>query len=104
MRQVQVVPKQGFRLFAAMVAKEAELSRKNKGTFRRRARGKTRAKWIHIRYKGWITLARRTGEVLQIKVRSKEEGGDWQLLHAILGFLDRHFGRKIRSITIQYGE
>ncbi len=103
MRQVQVIPEAGFRLYGAMVAKEAALSRKNQGTFRRSApRGKNRARWNHLRYPGWIKLRRGTGEEVQIEVRSKRGGSEWQLLQAILGFVDRHFGERLRAIHIQY--
>jgi len=43
------------------------------------------------------------GEVVDIEVRSTGKGEDWQLLRSILGFIDRHFGNKIRVISIQYG-
>jgi len=86
-----------------MVAKEAELSRKNKGTFRRSApKQKNRPKWTHKSYQGWLKLKRGMGEVVEIEVRSKK-GAEWQLLRAILGFVDRHFGPKVRAINIQYG-
>ena len=103
MRRVQVIPRDGFRLYGAMVAKEVELSRKNKGTFRRSGRKeKDRAKWSHSTYQGWVKLARGMGEVVEIEVRSKEKGAEWQLLHAILGFIDRHFAHKVRAINIHY--
>jgi hypothetical protein len=98
-RQVEVIPEDEFRLYGAIVAKEVELRRKNKGTFRRSGRKeKDRAKWTHSSYK----LARRKGEVVEIKIRPKKGHPEWQLLHAILGFVDRHFGQKIRAINIQY--
>ncbi len=104
MRQVQVIPEAGFRLYRAMAAREVELSRKDQGTFRRSApKEKNRAKWTHIRYPGWIKLRRGMGEEVQIEVRSRRKGSEWQLLQAILGFVDRHFGNKIRAIHIQYG-
>lgn len=31
------------------------------------------------------------GEVVMIEVHSKKEGSEWQLLQAILGFVDPHF-------------
>ena len=103
MRRIQVVPKGRYRLYGAMVAKELELSRRGLGTFHRSARKqKNKAKWNHVRYVGWIKLRRGLGEVVEMEVRSKK-GTDWQLLHALLGFLDRHFADKIQSVSIQYG-
>ena len=105
MRQVEVIPEDEFRLFGALVAKEVELRRKNKGTFRRSGRKeKDRAKWTHSNYPGWIKLARRKGEVVEIEIRPKKGHPEWQLLHAILGFVDRHFGQQIRAINIQYNK
>lgn len=104
MRRVQVIPKGGFRLYGAMVSKELELARRKTGTFRRSGRKqKRRAKWTHSAYPGWVRLARGTDEVVEIVVKSVKKEADWQLLHAILGFVDRHFGKKIRAINIQYG-
>lgn len=103
MRQVQIIPEGGFRLYGAMVAKEAELAHRNKGTFRRSAaKVKNKARWSHSSYSGWVRIARGMGEVVMIEVQSKKEGTEWQLLHAILGFVDRHFAPNVRSIHIQY--
>lgn len=103
MRQVQVIPRDRYRLYGAIVAKEVELSRKDLGTFRRSAKKqKNRAQWSHVKYPGWIKLRKGMGEILQVEVRSQKKGADWQLLCAMLGFLDRHFGDKIQTISIQY--
>lgn len=103
MRQVQVVPNGGFRLYGAIVAKEVELAKKNRGTFHRSAaKEKDKAKWSHSNYPGWIRIARGMGEVVLIEVRSKKPGVEWQLMQAILGFLDRHFSDNIGTILIHY--
>jgi len=104
MRRVQVIPRGNYRLFDALVAEEARLARKEKGTFRRRGRkSKQRAQWVHTRFAGRLDLKREGGEVVEVKVRSKP-GVEWQLLRAILGFIDRHFAAKVRAIHIQYGD
>lgn len=103
MRQIQVVPNSTFRLYGAIVAKEVELAKKNRGTFHRSAaKEKDRAKWSHSSYPGWIRIARGMGEVVLIEVRSKKPDVEWQLMQAILGFLDRHFSDNIRTILIHY--
>ena len=103
-RLIQIIPTEGFRLFGAIVKKEVELCRKGKGTFYRSgAKERDRAKWSHSTYKGWIKLERTTGEVVAAEVKSLQKGGyEWQLLHAFVGFLDRHFGDRIGAINIQY--
>ncbi len=100
MRQVQVIPEEGFRLYSALVKREADLKGRGLGTWRRSGKKvRDRAKWIHSRYPGWVKIARGMGEVVQIEVHSEVE---WQLLDAILGFLDRHFSDEVRSIHIYY--
>jgi hypothetical protein len=102
MRQIQIIPSDGFRLYGALVAKEVELAKRNRGTFHRSAaKEKNRAKWTHTTYPGWIRIERGMGEIVMIEVHSKD-GAEWQLLQAILGFLDRHFSDKIRSLHIHY--
>ena len=105
-RLVQVVPVPGVRLFGMMVKKELEIfrTRKDKAAFRRSGRKEhNRAKWSHERYKGWIKLQRAAGEVVTAEVKSLSKGDDqWQLLHAFIGWLDRHFADKIEAINIQY--
>jgi len=100
MRQVQVISEEGFRLYSALVRKEADLKSRGLGTWRRSGKKvRDQAKWTHSRYPGWVKIARGMGEVVQIEVHSEVE---WQLLDAILGFLDRHFADEIRSIHIYY--
>jgi hypothetical protein len=103
---IQIVPAPGFRLFGQMVKKELELSRKNRGTFSRSAeKVRDRAKWSHAKYKGWIKLQRTEGEVVAVEVRSRSQSDDeWQLLHAFIGWVDRHFGNQIEELHIHYRE
>jgi hypothetical protein len=104
MRLIQIVPKEHFRLYGAIVAKEVELRRKNQGTFRRSAsKQKNYAKWNHKSFYGWLWLHRGLGEVVTVELNSRTgENDEWQLLHAFLGFVDRHFAAKVQSIHIQY--
>ena len=103
MRQLQVIPEARFGLYDAIVAKQAALARKNRGTFRRSApKAKNRARWNHLRYPGWVKLRRGAGGEVQIEVRPKRGGSEWQLLQAVLGFVDRHFGKRVRAIHILY--
>ena len=102
MRRVQAIPRGTYRLFDALVAEEARLSRKQKGTFRRRGpKRKNSAQWFHVRYPGQLTLKHEADQVVEIRLRSKQ-GAEWQLLGAIVGFIDRIFGPKVRAINIEY--
>lgn len=104
MRLIQIIPRDHCRLYGLIVKKEIDLYKRGKGTFYRSgSKRKNSAKWAHSTYKGWIWLERSLGEVVLAELQSKSSGGDeWQLLHAFLGFLDRHFADKIAAVHIQY--
>jgi hypothetical protein len=103
MKLIQIVPADGFRLYSAMVKKQAEIRKSNRGTFFRsgkKSRGSTR--WTHVSHKGWINLERGLSEVVTAQVQSRVETDEWQMLTAFLGWLDRHFGGDISSVNIHY--
>jgi hypothetical protein len=104
MRLIQIIPRKQCRLYGLMVQKEIDLAKSNKGTFRRSAsKEKNIAKWAHKSYNGWIWLERGLGEVVSARLDTRSSHEDeWQLFHAFLGFVDRHFGDKIAAINIQY--
>ena len=105
-RLVQVVGNSEVNLYGEMVRKEVELSASKRGAFFRSGRKeRNRAKWTHKAYKGWIKLEKGAGGVVTAEVISRSEAGDdWQLLHAFIGWIDRHFGESIKSLNIQYPE
>ena len=102
-RLVQIIPVADFRLYGEMVQKEIEL-RSKRGAFKRSGpKESNRAKWEHSTYKGWINLERTSGEVVAAEIRSRSESEDhWQILHAFIGWVDRHFGDKILALQIHY--
>ncbi len=104
MRLIQIIPNRGYRLYGAIVQKEVDLHHKGRGTFyRSAAKEKDVAKWAHKSYKGWIWIKRGLGEVVVAELRTLSSTEDeWQLFHAFMGFLDRHFADKIEAINIQY--
>lgn len=103
-RVVVIVPVAGYRLYGAMVQKEVDLAKAQKGTLHRSGvKLKDKTKWSHTTYKGWINLQRSEGEVVTAVIKSRSQSSDeWQLLHAFLGFVDRHFSDKINTLLIQY--
>lgn len=96
---VQIVSADGVRLKTKLKERERDLRRKEKGTFYRSAEGK----WKHKRYPGWIEFKEGVGRVLTVKIQSREERDEWQLLQAYIGFLARTFKEKINSISISFG-
>jgi hypothetical protein len=96
---LQVVPRDDNdpRLKALLKRKEREL-RGSSTTFVREREGR----WVHKRHPGWINWEEAKGGLLVAEVRTKREGAEWQLLQAFIGYLDRHLGKKIGSISIIY--
>jgi hypothetical protein len=102
MKVVQVVPRARARLFDNLIKREAAIREKGRGTFFRVGPKRQRsAKWQHRRYKGSVTLARELADGVVAKIRSASDG-DWQMLSAFLGFVDRHCGDQVAAINIQY--
>jgi len=101
MKVLQVVPKTGIKhsLKAQLKAKERELRSSGRPTaFRRKREGV----WVHIRYPGWISWDEARGGVLIGEVHPGRDGSDWQLANAFVGYLDRHLGKYLESISILY--
>lgn len=100
MKIVQVVPRSGadVRLKSLLNAKEREL-RSRPTAFRREKSGV----WKHVKYPGRIRWDAGTGGILLAEIHTGREP-DWQLTNAFVGYLDRHLGPNIESITIQYRE
>ena len=97
MKIVQVVPKPGadVALKRLLNAKEREL--RGRSTLRREKPGL----WTHVAYPGRIRWDAGAGGILLAEIRAGA-GPDWQLTNSFLGYLDRHLGPHIESITIQY--
>jgi hypothetical protein len=103
MKLLQVVPREGTRLYGAIIRKQAEIRRSGRGTFSRaRARKRNAARWTHVRYKGSVNLEPGLSEAVEVAIASPERGDEARLLSSFLGWLDRHFGEQLSSINIQY--
>ena len=66
------------------------------------ARNRASARWAHVRYKGAIKLKEGSSDGVDVEIRSPEHGDEARLLSSFLGWLDRHFGDQVSSVTIQY--
>ena len=67
-------------------------------TFRRVREGR----WKPVKYPGWVQWDQAAGGFLVAEAQSKVKDYEWQLLQALVGYLDRHLGEHIESITIYY--
>jgi hypothetical protein len=103
MKLLQVISRDGTRLYGAMIRKQAEIRRKGRGTFlRARARKRNAARWTHVRYKGSINFESGPSEAVEVAIQSPDRGDEGRLLSSFLGWLDRHFGKQLSSIKIEY--
>jgi hypothetical protein len=101
MKVVQIASRDGVQLLTAMNRKQTEIRRGGRGTFSRAGSGQ-RTRWTHVRYRGSIRLKPGLSDTVQAAIKSPERGDEARLLSSFLGRLDRHFGKKISSVNIQY--
>jgi hypothetical protein len=99
MKIVQVIPKAGLnaKLKALLKATERHL-RGRHTTFEREKEGR----WKHVKYPGWIQWEDAAGGLLIAEVWTRVNDHEWQILEAFVGYLDRHLGEHIESISIHY--
>jgi hypothetical protein len=96
---VQIVPRSDAdeRLKTLLKRKERELRGTGTTLYRERE-----GRWRHVKYPGWIKWDETSGGIIVAEIGSKKDGGEWQLLQSFVGYLDRHFGPYIESVTIIY--
>jgi len=99
MKILQVIPRANkkAKLKALLKATEREL-RGGTTTFVRQREGR----WKHKKYPGWISWDEAQGGVLVAEVKTLDGKGEWQLLQAFIGYLDRHLADYIESVSITY--
>jgi hypothetical protein len=99
MKLIQANPKadNSQTIISALNAKEREL------------RGKTtsfskanKSKWKHVKFNGWITVTNAPENILFAKVQSRSQGDEAKIFEAFIGYLTRHCGKLIDSLTIYY--
>ena len=103
MKMLDIMPRRGAGLYGAMVKKQADIHKNGRGTFLRgRARSRGAAHWTHLRYKGSLDLRPAAADAVAVRIKSSDHGDEARLLSSFLGWLDRHFGERISSVTIRY--
>jgi len=96
MKVLQIVSRDGAQLYRAMARKQAEIRRGGRGTF-----SGSGASWPHVGARGSINMKSGT-DGLSARIRSPDHGDEARLLSSFLGWLDRHFGKRLLSVNIQY--
>src|SRR5262245_620826 len=103
MKVVEIVPRARTRLYGMLVAKEAAIRQGGRGTYVRVGRKrKDAARWKHRNYQGSVDLKRGESEVVTAQVRAANPEDERKLLSSFLGFVDRHSGDQVATITIHY--
>jgi len=99
MKIVQAVPRVDAEdsLKTLLKQKEREL-RGGTTAFRRKREGV----WVHAKHRGTIKWDTVAGGVLLAEIRASGETKDWQLIQSFVGYLDRHLGEELESISILY--
>jgi hypothetical protein len=99
MKILQVVPKTGTNGKLKAILKTTERSlRGPHTTFRREREGR----WKHVKYPGWIQWDEAPGGLLVAEINTKVKDHEWQMMDAFIGYLDRHMGEHIESISVYY--
>ena len=84
-------------IVSALNAKERSLRGKGTSFFKD---GKN--KWKHVKFHGWVTVTTAPENILFAKVQSKAAGDEAKLFQAFVGYLTRHCGEMIDSLTVYY--
>jgi len=96
---LQVVPKAGIKSNLKTMLKSTERHlRGPHTTFRREREGR----WKHVKYPGWIQWSQAHGGLLVAEIQTKVKDHEWQMLQAFIGYLDRHLGEHVESISVYY--
>jgi hypothetical protein len=103
MKIVEIVPRARTRLYGTLVDKEAAIRKGGRGTYVRVGRkSQNSARWKHKKFKGSLQLNRGASEAVTAKVRAATPEDERKLLSSFLGFVDRHAGDQVTTITIHY--
>lgn len=62
--------------------------------------GKT--KWKHVKFNGWVTVSTAPENILFAKVQAKSSADEAKIFEAFIGYLTRHCGALIDTLTIYY--
>ena len=99
MKVLQVVPRPGVGSKLKTLLKGTERQLRGPHTTFERVR---EGRWKHVKYPGWIVWDGAPGGLLVAEIRTKVKDHEWQLLQAFVGYLDRHLGEQIESISVYY--
>lgn len=99
MKLIQANPKtdNSQTILSALNAKEREL-RGGTTSFSK----DSKSKWKHVKFKGWVTVTNAPENILFAKVQARYEADEAKIFEAFIGYLTRHCGDLIDTLTIYY--
>ena len=99
MKLIQVNPRQENEqsIYSALNAKE-RLLRHGVTSFSKAGKNK----WKHVKFQGRVTITNAPENILFAKVQSRTPEDEAKLFQAFVGYLTRHCGDLIYSMTIYY--
>jgi hypothetical protein len=99
MKLIQANPKQDNKQSIANALNAKERTLRGKVTSFSKA---NKNKWKHVKFNGWVTVTNAPENILFAKVQSKSEGDEAKIFEAFIGYLTRHCGNLIDTLTIYY--
>lgn len=99
MKVVQVVPRPDANAKLKSLLKKTERQLRGPHTTFQRVR---EGRWKHVKYPGWIEWDESPGGLLVAEIRTRVKDHEWQMLQAFVGYLDRHLGDQIESLSVYY--
>lgn len=99
MKLIQANPKTDNEqtILSALNAKERSLRGKVTSFYK-----DNKNKWKHVKYAGWVTVTNAQENIFFAKVQSKSPKDEAKIFEAFIGYLTRHYGKLIDSLTIYY--
>lgn len=99
MKLIQANPKSENKqtIYTALNAKERDI--RDKGTTFYKDK---KDKWKHKKYDGWVIVSLAEGNILFAKVQSRNEIEEDKIFEAFVGYLTRHCGALIDTLTVYY--
>jgi len=102
MKVLEIVPRDIRRFYDSIVRKQDAIRKNGRGTFSRKGPKRVNAAHsVHAKFTGSVDLARSPNAVTA-KIKSRDKADESKLCTAFLGWVDRHFGDDLASVTIKY--
>src|SRR5438132_549807 len=99
MKLIQANPKTDNELTIISTLNAKERSLRGKGTSFYKD---NKSKWKHVKFAGWATVTNAPENILFAKVQSKSAAEEGKIFEAFIGYLTRHCGQLIDTMTIYY--